>query len=150
VDEDGYVAGGRGVGVCIDDIVDVDSGGCGEEGVSEAWERFAVETPVLLLGWSMSVASAVLLACRQRTNLELLLLLIRVYGLEYAVFPRDSDPGEAEAEEAETKLEDKPGQARQSATGLLLREGRRRRHRRWLLSCDCCDGEPWRNFQFRL
>ena len=139
VDEDGYVAGTRGVDVRVDNIVDIDAGGRGEEGVSEAWERLAVETPVLLLGWSMSVASTVLMNRWQRTSLKLLLLFSRVCGLENTVLPRDSDPGEAEAEEAEAKLEDKPGQARQPATWLLRREGRRRRHRRWLLSCGCCD-----------
>lgn len=128
MDEDGDVAGGRSVGVCVDYIVDVDSSRCGEEGVPEVGQRFAVEAPVLLLGWNVSVASAVLLQGERRTNLELLLLFVRVCRLEDAVGPRDSDPGEAEAEEAETKLEDKPGQGRQPATGPFLREGRRRRH----------------------
>ena len=50
VDEDGYVAGWRGIGVCVDDIVDVDAGRRSEESMSEACERFTVETPVLLLG----------------------------------------------------------------------------------------------------
>lgn len=140
VDEDGYVAGLRGVGVRVDNIVDVESGGRGEEGVPEAWQRFAVEAPVLLLGWGMSVASIVLSIRSSHTGLELRLLFVCVCGLENAVLPRDSDPGEAKAEEAETKLEDEPSQARQPATRFLCREGRRRRHRRWSLSCACCDG----------
>jgi hypothetical protein len=50
VDEDGYVAGGRGIGVCVDNIMDVDAVRGSEESMSKAWERFAVEIPVLLLG----------------------------------------------------------------------------------------------------
>lgn len=112
VDEDGYIAGLRGVGASVDNIVDVDSGGRCEEGVSEARERVAAEAPVLLLGWDMSVASSVLSLGSARTGLELLLLCVCVCGLDNAVPPRDSDPGEAQAEEAETKLEDEPSQAR--------------------------------------
>jgi hypothetical protein len=61
MDKNGYVAGGRSFGARVDNIVDVDSGGRGEEGVFEAWERFAVKAPVPFLGWNLSATSTLLL-----------------------------------------------------------------------------------------
>jgi hypothetical protein len=54
VHEDSYVARRGSISAGIDDVVDVDAGGRGEEGVSEAGERFAVEAPVLLLRYDTS------------------------------------------------------------------------------------------------
>lgn len=53
--EDSYVTRRRSIGLRVDDIVDVDSGGRGEEGVSEARERLAVKAPVPLLSYTVSV-----------------------------------------------------------------------------------------------